>query len=336
MTSFIEEIRERAAADRQRIVLPEPGDDRVLRAVAQLVADRTVEVILIGSRDTIARRSQSLDLKLGDVVCLDPSTDARTEAFAQTYYERRRSKGLTLDEARKQVADCLLFAAMLVREGEADGFVAGCSHTTSEIARTCFRAIGLAPGQSLGSSFSIIILPFETYGEQGVLFFADTGTVVEPTAEQLAEIAATTAASLRQLLNREPRVAMISYSTKGSARHPLVAKVAEATRLAQARDPSLAIDGELQVDAALVPEIAERKGVSGPVAGRANVLIFADLNSGNAAYKLTERLAQARAYGPILQGLQRPASDLSRGCSAEDIADVAAVVAVQAQGSRKR
>ncbi|MCL2839413.1 MAG: phosphate acetyltransferase [Defluviitaleaceae bacterium] len=330
--SFLARIKARAKSQLKTIVLPEALDARTLKATQQILAEGLANIVLIGEKSAIdvAAKANAVDISQAEVV--DPATYREFEKMTAKLFELRKSKGLTMEEAEKQLKENpVALGCMLVKEGIADGMVAGAVYSTADVLRPSLQILKTAPNVSIVSSFFIMCVPKCDCGNQGVFLFSDCGLVQNPTSEELAVIAESSAASYETLLGDEPIVALLSHSTKGSAKHPDVDKVAKAAEILKKNAPHIKADGEFQLDAAIIPSVGASKAPNNAVAGKANVLIFPDLDAGNIAYKLVERLAKADAYGPITQGISKPVNDLSRGCSAEDIVGVVAITAVQAQ-----
>ncbi len=330
--SYIDLIKDKARADKKRIVLPESTDKRTLIAAANIVAEGIADVIMVGKEEKIMDGAGWLEIDLTGVKVVDPANCDKFDEYATLLYETRKAKGMTMEKAEEILrTDYLTFGIMMVKANDADGMVAGACHATADTLRPALQILKTAPGVKLVSGFFILDVPNCEYGENGTFLFADCGLNQDPTAEELAAIADSSAKSFKALVGKKPIIAMLSHSTKGSAKHPLVDKVVEATRIAKEQYPSLTLDGELQLDAAIVPSVGKSKAKGSDVAGKANVLIFPNLDCGNIGYKLVQRLAGAEAYGPMLQGISKPVNDLSRGCSWEDIVGVVALTAVQAQ-----
>lgn len=329
---IMERVWDSAVAAQKRIVLPETEDERTLLAADLITKNRLAQVILLGNPDKVRQLAKDCGANIEGLTIIDPANFPAIDEYTEKLFEIRKGKIKSLEEARALLENYLYFGALHVKLGEADGMVAGAANTTADVLRPAYQIIKTAPGIALASAYFAMIIPNCPYGEEGFVLYADAGGVPDPNPEELAEIAITSCLTMKNIFGvEEARCAMLSYSTKGSASHPLVDKVVEATKIANQKRPDLLIDGELQGDAAFVPEIGKKKAPNSPVAGKANILVFPDLNSGNIAYKLTERLAGAEAYGPLMQGLDKPINDLSRGCKASDIVNVAAIVAVKAQ-----
>ena len=329
--SFIESIKQRAKQNIKTIILPEAEDKRVLEAASKVIAQGFAKVILIGNKEQVEKDSKENNIDLSGVEIIDIKSSTKKQEYAQKLFELRQAKGMTQEEASKLIEEPIYFGMMMLKNGEADGLVSGAAHSTSNTLRPALQILKTAPNTKLVSAFFVMCVPNCEYGEHGTFIYGDSGLNQNPNADELSEIAISSAKSFRSLVEAEPKVAMLSYSTYGSAKSELTEKVIEATKLVKEKAPDLLVDGELQVDAAIIPEVSKSKAPGSPIEGNANVLIFPDLNAGNIGYKLTQRLAKAEAYGPLCQGIAKPVNDLSRGCSADDIVGVVAITAVQAQ-----
>ncbi|MBU5482745.1 phosphate acetyltransferase [Clostridium sp. MSJ-11] len=328
---LMNEIWQKAKANRKRIVLPEGEEERNIKACEMITKNGLADVVLVGNEANIKKMASDLGVSVEGAEIIDPATSEKTGEYAKVLYELRKNKGVTLEKAEKIIQDPLYFGTMMVKLEDADGMVSGAIHTTGDLLRPGLQIVKTAPGTSVVSSTFIMYVPGSNYGKEGLLLFADCAVNPNPNAEELASIAISTAETAKKLCGMDPKVAMLSFSTMGSAKHELVDKVKTATNLAKEQRPDLDIDGELQLDASIVQSVASLKAPNSPVAGKANVLVFPDLQAGNIGYKLVQRFANAEAIGPITQGFAKPINDLSRGCSAEDIVNVVAVTAVQAQ-----
>ena len=334
--SLIDQIVARAKSNKQRIVLPESFEERTITAADRAIADGLADIILIGNREKVLAYAAQLGLQhIAEATIIDPETSDKTEEYAQLLFQLRQKKGMTIEVARKTVLDPLYFGCLIIKSGDADGQISGALSTTGETLRPALQIIKCAPGITCVSGAMLMVTQTPQYGENGVLVIGDVAVTPAPDAQQLAQIAVCTAQTAKSVAGfADPRVAMLSFSTKGSAKHEVVDKVVEATALAKQLDPALKIDGELQADAALVPSVGQKKAPGSEIAGNANVLVFPNLEVGNIAYKLVQRLGNADAIGPILQGIARPVNDLSRGCSVDDVYKMIAITACQAMDAK--
>ncbi len=329
--AFIDDIIKRAKEEIKTIVLPEATDIRTLKAVDIISKNEFCKIVLIGNKQEVLNIAKENKLDISKAEIIEPKSSDNYEEYVNTFYELRKHKGMTIEKAKELMLDPVFFGMMMVKTEKADGLVSGAAHSTADTLRPALQILKTAPGTKLVSTFVVIDVPNCEYGENGVFVFSDCGLNQNPNAEELSEIAISTAKSFKQIIGKEPKIAMLSYSTYGSAKAEEVDKVRNATNLVKEKAPDLAADGEMQFDAAIVPEIAKSKAPGSNVAGKANTMIFPDLQAGNIGYKLVERLAKAEAYGPICQGMAKPVNDLSRGCKAEDIVGVVAITCVQAQ-----
>jgi phosphate acetyltransferase len=330
---LLDKIKQNARKHNKRIVLPEAYEERNIKAADIAIEEGLAQIILIGDPEQIKENSVKYNLKnISKAVIVNPKSHAKKEHYINMMVELRKHKGMTYEEASRLIEDPLYLGVLMIKNGDADGEVTGADHSTGDVLRPAFHYVKTAPGISVVSGAFIMILPDKRFGEDGVLVYADGAVHPNPNERELAEIAVATAATTRAICGFEPRIAMLSFSTKGSASHEMVDKVVNATRIAKELAPDLMIDGELQADAALIEAIGQKKAPGSKIAGKANVLVFPDLNCGNIAYKLTQRLANAEAIGPVLQGMAAPINDLSRGCSVSDIVSLIAITANQAAG----
>ena len=329
--SFIDQIKDRARRELKTIVLPEATDIRILETAEMVKNEGYAKVILVGNEEEVRQIAKEKGIDIGDTQIVDPAKSEKINEYANTLYELRKAKGMTEEQAKQLILDPVYYGMMMVKLNEADGLVSGAAHSTSDTLRPALQILRTAPGTKLVSAFFVMVVPDCEYGANGTFVFADSGLNEEPNSEALSEIAISSSKSFEQLVGQQAKVAMLSYSTYGSAHSASTEKVIEATRLVKEKEPELLVDGELQLDAAIIPEVAASKAKGSPVAGNANVLVFPDLGAGNIGYKLVQRLAKAEAYGPLCQGIARPVNDLSRGCSSKDVAGVVAITAVQAQ-----
>jgi phosphate acetyltransferase len=323
-------MKEKARRNIKTIVLPEASDLRTIKAAEIALKEGYANIILVGNEETINQMATENNVDLSNVRIINPKTSQKREEYANKLFELRQAKGMTEEEASKLIEEPIYFGMMMLKNGEADGLVSGAAHSTSNTLRPALQILKTAPNTKLVSAFFVMCVPNCEYGEHGTFIYGDSGLNQNPNADELSEIAISSAKSFRSLVEAEPKVAMLSYSTYGSAKSELTEKVIEATKLVKEKAPDLLVDGELQVDSAIIPEVSKSKAPGSPIEGNANVLIFPDLNAGNIGYKLTQRLAKAEAYGPLCQGIAKPVNDLSRGCSADDIVGVVAITAVQA------
>ncbi len=328
--SFINKIKEKARKNIKTIILTESEDKRVLQAAQKVKEEEFANIILIGKEEEANKLAKENNINIAGIPIIDPETSEKYEEYVNAFYELRKAKGMTIEKAREMLKDNMYFGTMMVKMGDADGLVSGACHSTANTLRPALQILKTAPGTKLVSAFFLMVVPDCNYGENGIFVFGDSGLVENPNPEELSEIAISSSKSFEQLTGKEAKVAMLSYSTYGSAHSELTEKVVEGTKLLKEKMPNLICDGEVQLDAAIIPEINASKAPGSPLKGEANTLIFPNLDAGNIGYKLVQRLAKAEAYGPLCQGIAKPVNDLSRGCHSDDIVGVVAITAVQA------